>query len=337
MQCCQMPQCGNCKRKSTSWDEFLRKCQTCHKVCRPRGWDGDRIEKFTIELGDDKELGHVAVYGEGANQLVAVGVPQNGNVVIYDVWTKEEKKRISMPSRQGNDWNHVALAYSADGSLYVGDVKSDKIYVFSPDPDFELKYSFGGRGAGAGQFNWPESMAFTSQGYLLVSDYENGRVQVLREKGEFVRFLEISPGNHTIDRPTDVCVASSGHILVASLTMGLLVFDSNFQYVGELDVPDQESAQSAQLKGIHSAAVSFDGTVVVANDSRVKVFRKLLNSDSERFKVTGEAEKPVIEPSRIGTDISDFRVVVDQNVRVDNNGNIFTAKGHDIIKIRYLS
>lgn len=46
---------------------------------------------------------------------------------------------------------------------------------------------FGSRGRNKGQFESPESVAVDDEGFIVVGDSGNGRVQVFHPNGRFVR------------------------------------------------------------------------------------------------------------------------------------------------------
>ena len=114
-------------------------------------------------------------------------------------------------------------------------------------------------------------------------------------------------------------MAPNGQILVVSTSEGILVFDSKFKYVGRWK-PAQEPGMFPEIR---SVAVRPDGKIVVASDSHLKVFMWLLGTDG-LFKVTGETEEFFIGESS---------VAAENNVCVDKYGNIFTARGQNIIRI----
>jgi len=58
----------------------------------------------------------------------------------------------------------------------------------------ETLFEFGGRGCGAGLFEYPECLAVFSDGYIAVSDKDNHRVQVFDGDGGFCHYI---PSNWT--------------------------------------------------------------------------------------------------------------------------------------------
>ncbi|XP_037792601.1 RING finger protein nhl-1-like isoform X2 [Penaeus monodon] len=81
------------------------------------------------------------------------------------------------------------VAASLDGSrVYVVDTGNHRIKVFDGVTG-ERVLMFGSRGQHKGQFESPECIAVDAEGFILVGDSGNGRVQVFRPNGNFVRYL----------------------------------------------------------------------------------------------------------------------------------------------------
>ena len=77
--------------------------------------------------------------------------------------------------------------------------------------------TIGSKGSGAGQFNEPRGVAFDSAGHIIVADYGNHRVQVLRySDGSHVRTIgSEGSGNGQFDVPYGVLIDSQGRIIVS--------------------------------------------------------------------------------------------------------------------------
>ena len=120
------------------------------------------------------------------------------------------------------------VAFDGEGNLVVCDGENHRIQVFRYSDGTHLR-SFGSRGAGNrqfnqprgagnGQFNRPWSIAFDGAGHIVVSEYRNNRVQVLRySDGAHVRTIGSGgSGNGEFTNPCGgIAIDSDGRIVVA--------------------------------------------------------------------------------------------------------------------------
>jgi DNA-binding beta-propeller fold protein YncE len=68
---------------------------------------------------------------------------------------------------------------------YVVDYMRHTILVYDLREKGKFLFEIGGRGIGPGWFNFPASAAVSNEGYLIVGDYFNQRVQILNVKMEY--------------------------------------------------------------------------------------------------------------------------------------------------------
>ena len=127
--------------------------------------------------------------------------------------------------------NSVA-SVSASYMIFVSDSCNNRIQVFNES--FQFLFSIGRRGTGEGEFNMPRGLAISQDGYLVVCDQDNHRIQVFdvnrarldeyhpRREHDHYMFVTMygSPNNEPsaqtgeFDRPTGVCIAPNGYIVV---------------------------------------------------------------------------------------------------------------------------
>ncbi len=109
--------------------------------------------------------------------------------------------------------------------LYVVDTLGHRIDVFSLDG--KRQFSFGKRGTGPGEFNYPTHIALDRSGTLYVMDTLNFRVQVFGKEGKFLsQFGGTGTGIADLIKPKGIAVDSESHIWVSDeLRNSIQVFD----------------------------------------------------------------------------------------------------------------
>ena len=99
------------------------------------------------------------------------------------------------------------IAVSATGRIYVVDGVNHAVRVYSSQG--KHLFSFGSKGSGDGQLNYPLGIDIDSSGKVYVADSGNHRVQVFSAEGGFIAKISIpSDKAHPAD-PTDVAVDES--------------------------------------------------------------------------------------------------------------------------------
>ena len=143
---------------------------------------------------------------------------------------------VPLPSSQSGvppDPTDVALD-STRGRLYVADNDNHHVAVYDlASRSFEPVW--GGPGQGQRQFRFPFLMDISPEGYLLVVEPINTRVQVLNSSGKFVNFIGgwgVKPGQ--LFRPKGVAVLE-GLVFVSDSYLGSVqVFDMSGNFFGVL-------------------------------------------------------------------------------------------------------
>lgn len=114
---------------------------------------------------------------------------------------------------------------AAEKRLYVVDTLGHRVDAFSLDG--KKLFSFGRRGTGAGEFNYPTHIAVDRNGALYVMDTLNFRVQLFDKDGKHVsQFGGTGTGIKDFIKPKGIAVDSEGHIWVSDeLRNTIQVFD----------------------------------------------------------------------------------------------------------------
>jgi DNA-binding beta-propeller fold protein YncE len=156
--------------------------------------------------------------------------------------------------------------------LFVTDVEQHCVVAF--DLRGNKVSSFGKRGTGSGEFNFPTHAAADNQGHLLITDSMNSRVQVFDADGKFLS--EIGSAGDTsghFGRPKGVAVDSFGHVYVADA-----VFDNIqvFDFSGRLLLNLGETGSGPGEFGLpNGVAIGADNQIYVADsyNHRVQVLK----------------------------------------------------------------
>jgi len=150
----------------------------------------------------DSELAQVMVIRPGAKAAVPLALP-----------------RMGQPT---------GIAFDPEtGRLYVVDTAAHRVNVFNRDGSAHA--SFGQRGSGDGEFNYPTLLWRDTKGQLYVTDSLNFRIQVFDAQGRFLKkFGQLGDGTGDNIRQKGVATDSYGHIyIVDALFNALQIFDQS--------------------------------------------------------------------------------------------------------------
>lgn len=177
---------------------------------------------FLFEFGDIKDGAnkrlnspvHMAVATDGTIWVTDRGLK---GVYIFDADGRFLRKFIPAGDPKF-DWAPLAIAFGADGNVYVSDVgNTDKhrILVFAPDGRFITEWGFTQQVASAdeapGGFLFPNGIVVKGSGadaLVFVADGNNRRVQVFKPDGTFVRVI------NTSGTPRGLALDSQGRLYV---------------------------------------------------------------------------------------------------------------------------
>jgi len=123
------------------------------------------------------------------------------------------------------------VAIDREDRVFVSDILNHRIQVLSFNPKSKSLWpirTFGGKGRGFGEFQFPRGLAFTENGNLIVCDHGNGRVQLFDMNNGF-KFVKCLEAPEPL-APLDVALNRDGEILVSDQTNRIHVFDSQGLY-----------------------------------------------------------------------------------------------------------
>ena len=237
----------------------------------------DRIERRYDVLGT-----------RGAVQLkqpLGVSVGPDDTVYVADVGLQQivafgpDDSLSSLYGRPGELTNPTDAAVGPDAErLFVTDSKAHQVVVFDLASG-ELLSTFGERGEGEGQFNFPSALAFSPDRQLLVVDQINGRVQAFDLDGTFVdAFGELGTGFGSFARPKDVVVDEVGFIYVTDNAFNnVQIFDADFSLLTFVGETGRGPGRFHGASGIAVRGAEF--AIVDQLGQRLQIFRFLVPKD----------------------------------------------------------
>lgn len=189
----------------------------------PALWIFDPRKQASVgvhELGGDALLSPVAVTPERDGRAFVADSLVN-KVFLVD----RSGKMVSMIADSALK-RPVALAWDKAGDrLYVADAVGQQVIVFGSGGQRLL--SWGSRGSGDGEFNYPAYLALSRSGELLVTDALNYRVQAFDQNGKFLwKIGRQGDGSGDFAAPKGIATDSEGHLYVVdALFDGVQIFD----------------------------------------------------------------------------------------------------------------
>lgn len=200
-----------------------------------------------------------------SGEQIWVADSARGSVLAFDLKGQLQLQitnRLSRPS---------GLARSGE-RLWVADAAQHAVLAFNLRGEFLS--SFGRRGVGPGEFNFPTHLATDAEGRLYVTDSMNARVQVFDPEGHFlfqVGKLGDSPGH--FGRPKGVAVDRRGRIYVVDALFDTIqIFDRRGRLLLTLGEPGAGPGEFWLPNGI---AISRQDEVFIADayNRRIQLLR----------------------------------------------------------------
>ena len=210
---------------------------------------------------------------------VALTVAADGRIYVSDsklsalfVIEPGAEEAVALPLQESLV-QPTGLSLDAAGErIYVVDTGSHQVKVFARDGT--VLNTFGQRGAGPGEFNYPTMIWRNREGNFLVADSLNFRIQVFDASGQYLRqFGGVGDGTGRHARPKGVASDQDGHIYVVdSLFHTIQVFDPIGVYLMNIGRQGQDWGEFWLPTGIF---IDDRDTVYVADSQnrRVQVFR----------------------------------------------------------------
>ena len=226
---------------------YTGKCQLTVLV------NGDHIKGSPFAVRFEDEPAAVFLQGQWVSRKTTEDIQK----------LQASKGILQFPQQPNCVWG---MAVSPNGTIFASDRNNHQIHVF--DAQRNHVRTFGGRGTGPGQLNYPSGLATSADGLLFVANYSNSCVDIFREDGTLIRRL----GQGQLNCPVDVTVHANGQVYVADTgNHRVAVLTQDGQLVRTFGSQGSGAGQFVNPYGI---AVSPDEQVYVSDysNSRVQVF-----------------------------------------------------------------
>jgi DNA-binding beta-propeller fold protein YncE len=189
-----------------------------------QSFDTQRGRHRLIQGATDTPLPSPVGLAAGARGEVYVADSALAQVLVI----KPGAKHATPLPRQSGIRQPTGLAFDPAGQqLVVVDTAAHQVYFLGLDGT--PRGSFGRRGTGDGEFNFPTLIWRDAEGRLYVTDSLNFRIQIFDAEGRFLnRFGRHGDATGDLSRPKGVATDRFGHVYVIdSLFHALQVFDRN--------------------------------------------------------------------------------------------------------------
>ncbi len=171
------------------------------------------------------------------------------------------------------------LAVAPDGSLYVADLRNNRIQHFAADGSLINAWgTFADSSQGAapgGTFYEPWDVAVAQDGTVFVSDTWNHRIQVFSPSGEFIRtwgYFGQAENSDAFWGPRGLAIDAAGRVYVADTgNKRIAIFEPDGTFVAQFGTAGLEPGMFDEPTGV---AIGQDGIVYVADtwNQRVQSF-----------------------------------------------------------------
>lgn len=216
--------------------------------------------------------------GQALPSPVALALGSAGEVYVTDsasaqVLVIRPGTSVAVPMDLPEMKQPTGIAFDkVTGNLFVVDTGAHRVNVFKPDGT--LAFALGGRGDGAGAFNYPTLLWFDAEGHLYVTDSLNFRIQIFNRNGNYLSgFGQAGDGLGDNVRPKSVATDSHGHVYVVdALHHALQIYDISGRYLLSVGSMGTERGEFWLPTGIF---IDESDLIYIADsyNQRVQIFR----------------------------------------------------------------
>lgn len=276
---------GNLMRKvvgaDTKSDYTIKKPVAIHAIDSNNIWYVDQGNEILAQFIKGKmQTGKPFLRGKILFQSLVGISPGPGNGMLF---TDSRLGNIYLLSKDTrsilvfNDTNKLrqptGIAYSpVNHEIWVSETEAHCISIF--DSTGKKIRSFGSRGTGPGEFNFPTSLCIDAAGNVYVVDALNFRVQIFNSEGKLLSMFG-KTGNATgyFARPKGIALDSYGNIYVAdALFNAVQIFDQKGNFLLSFGRQGREAGQFWMPSGI---SIDKEDNIYVADtyNSRIQRFK----------------------------------------------------------------
>lgn len=229
--------------------------------------DGEGFIKKKISKVKGMQLGSpVGICLDDRNNLY-VSDSAKGGVIRFNPQYKFERIFASP-----QDSRITGITFSK-GILYGVDTLNHRVLCFNREG--KQTFSFGERGTGNGQFNFPTHIN-TDGEFIYITDAMNFRVQIFDHKGAFVRVVgSWGRGGGNFFKPKGIAVDTKRRIFVTDAMFdNVQIFNREGEFLYFFGKPGRQDGEFWMPMGI---MVNGDNTIWVADtyNNRLQVFKLL--------------------------------------------------------------
>jgi len=190
------------------------------------------------------------------------------------------------------------------------------------------KLTFGEKGNGNGQFNYPYGITVNSKGKILVCDWGNHRIQLFDPDGKFVStFGSYGNGNGQFNYPYGLTINSRGNIIVSDRdNHRIQIFDPEGKFITKFGSVGKDLGQFSHPRGIY---VDMNDRIYVCDNGnhRIQIFDPEGNFISS-FGSQGNGDNQFQNPIGIAINSKGSIIVSDFNnhrVRIFSSDGLFIS------------
>ena len=165
-----------------------------------------RETKFTVETKDSEEK---LCYCKDDRVAVSIQSPTKGELEKTIEDSKDGKYTVKY---RAESVGQLDVVITVNGEP----LPCCPLRVQATPHQYQTVFTFGSRGNGQGQFNWPVGIAVSEKtGNIAVADHNNKRIQIFSSEGKFItKFGQEGPGAERLGKPWSVAFSRSGDVIV---------------------------------------------------------------------------------------------------------------------------